>query len=188
MARADVALERHQIGEEPPRPQHRIAALAVDGRHHDQRARARDRRRRSAVDQRGIDLRHVAEADDRAVGVAGHRGDAGLERGRRARRQSPDCARAAPADPRAPPRPARADGRSRRSPAARARPAPPRRRCAPAAGRRSRPAACSARPCGSSGRRRARPRRCAGLLRLRLVARLRPRHDFHQQPADAEAR
>ena len=113
------------------------------------------------VDQRRVDLRHVAEADDRAVGVGRHRGDAGLERGRQARRRSRDCGRAAPAARRAPPRPARADGRSPRSPARRARPAPARRRCAPAAGRRSRPAACSARPCGSSGRRRARWRRCA---------------------------
>ena len=33
------------------------------------------------VDHRGIDLRHVAEADDGAVGLRRHRGDAGLERG-----------------------------------------------------------------------------------------------------------
>ena len=34
-----------------------------------------------AVDQGGIDLRHVAEADDGAVGLRRHGGDAGLERG-----------------------------------------------------------------------------------------------------------
>ena len=52
---------------------------------------------------------------------------------------------------------------------------------------RSRPAACSVRPCGSSVRRRARSRRCAGRRRSRLLARLRPRDDLHQQPADAHA-
>jgi len=65
--------------------------------------------------------------------------------------------------------------------------APARRQCERAAGRRSRPTACSAHPCGSSDRRRAEPPRSAALLGLGFGARLRPRHDFHQEPADAEA-
>src|SRR5262245_51279221 len=32
MARAYIAFDRHQVWKEPPRPQHRIAALALDGR------------------------------------------------------------------------------------------------------------------------------------------------------------
>src|SRR5215472_16618355 len=37
-ARADIALDRHQVGEEAARPQHRVAALAVHRRHHRKRA------------------------------------------------------------------------------------------------------------------------------------------------------
>ena len=161
VARADVAFDRHQVGKEAPRPQHRIAALALDGRHHHQRAALRIEGGDQPVDQARIDLRHVAEADDRAVGIRRHRRDAGLERGAEALGEIRIVHEPHRQARRAPPRPRRADGRSPRSPAARARPAPARRRCAPAAGRRSRRAACSARPCGSSGRRRARPRRCA---------------------------
>ena len=67
--------------------------------------------------------------------------------------------------------------------------APARPRCAPAACRRSRPAACSARPCGVE-----RPAastiaatRAAAARRRGSRARLRPRDDLHQQPADAHA-
>jgi len=58
------------------------AALARDGRDHDQCSARRLERGDQPVDQRGAHLRHVAETDDRAVGIRRHRLDAGLERGR----------------------------------------------------------------------------------------------------------
>ena len=154
MPRADVAVERHQLGEKAPRPDHRIAALAVDGRHHHQRAALGIEGGDQLVDQRRADLRHVAEADDRAVDVRPAPPQGRPSPRSTAPRRNSDCARAARRGLRAPLRPCRADGRSPRSPGGRARPAPARRRCARAAGRRSRPGACSARPCGSSARRR----------------------------------
>jgi outer membrane protein OmpA-like peptidoglycan-associated protein len=41
MPRADIAFERHQVREETARPQHRIAALAIEGRHRDERVALR---------------------------------------------------------------------------------------------------------------------------------------------------
>ena len=187
VARADVAFDRHEIGKEPARPQHRIAALALERRHHHQRALVR------------------IEGGDQPVDQARHR-PAACRRGRRShrrhprapprcrpsprcrgRRQNPDCARAAPASRQARSRPARAGGRSPRSPAWRARPAPPRPRSAPAGGARSRRAACSVPPmrverpaASTTAATRARVRRHRGLR-----ARLRPGDDLHQQAAHA---
>ena len=48
MAGADIARQRHQFREKAPRPQHRIAALAVDHRHRNQRASFRVDRPQSA--------------------------------------------------------------------------------------------------------------------------------------------
>ena len=56
------------------------------------RALLRIEGRDQPVDQRRIDLRHVAEADDRAVDIVRQRGDAGLERGGEAPRRNRDCA------------------------------------------------------------------------------------------------
>ena len=78
--RADIAVERHQFVEEPARPQHRIAAPVVADGHRDQIAAIRRKGFDQPVDQMGIDQRHVAKTDHRAVGVRGHRGDAGLDR------------------------------------------------------------------------------------------------------------
>ncbi len=43
--------------------------------------RSGSKARDQPVDQCGVHLRHVAEADDGAVGILGHGGDAGLQRG-----------------------------------------------------------------------------------------------------------
>jgi hypothetical protein len=80
VARAHIAFDRHQLGKEPPRPQHRIAPPALDGRHHDERAAVGIEGGDEAVDQARINLRHVAQADDRAVGVRRHGGDASAQR------------------------------------------------------------------------------------------------------------
>ena len=81
MARAHVAFDRHEIGKEPARPQHRIAALAFEGRHHHQRAAVRIERADEPIDQACVDLGHIAKTDDRAVGFRRNRCDAGLEGG-----------------------------------------------------------------------------------------------------------
>ena len=73
MAGADIAVERHQFPEEAPRPQHRIAAAAVADGHRDQMAAIRRKGLDQMVDQLAVDQRHVAEADDGAVGLVGHR-------------------------------------------------------------------------------------------------------------------
>ena len=112
VARADVAFDRHQVGEEPPRPQHRIAALAVDRRHHHQRAAAPDRTRRSAGRSARASTCGMSPRQTTAPSAsAGTAASPALQRGRQARRRNPDCARAARRARRAPPRPARADGR-----------------------------------------------------------------------------
>ena len=107
------------------------------------------------VDQMRIDQRHVAEADHRAVGIFGHRRDAGLDRAGEPAgkiRIAHEChLQAGSACSTSLGLMAGDDDDARRP----SRPAPARSRSAPAACRRVRPAACSGRPSGSSGRRRA---------------------------------
>jgi exopolyphosphatase/guanosine-5'-triphosphate,3'-diphosphate pyrophosphatase len=75
--------QRHQFGKEPARPHHRIAALAAGGRHHDERAALGIEGCDQPIDQIGTHLRHVAQANDRAIIAFGHRGKPRLERGRK---------------------------------------------------------------------------------------------------------
>jgi len=84
MARANIAAERRELREEATRPYHRVAALAAGGRYHDQRALFRIKGGKQLVDERGVDLRHVAKAHDDAVHIGRHRRNAGLERARKA--------------------------------------------------------------------------------------------------------
>src|SRR5437762_13615139 len=80
MARADIALERHQFAKETPRPQHRIAAPAIAYGHDNQASAIRRKCLDEAIDQTRIDQGHIAETDHRAIGLGTHRGDAGLYR------------------------------------------------------------------------------------------------------------
>ena len=69
MTRADIAVERHQFVEETARPQHGIATLAIAHGDRDQMTAIRRERIDQMIDQASGDHRHVAEADDRAVGA-----------------------------------------------------------------------------------------------------------------------
>ena len=187
VARADVAFDRHEIGEEAARPHHRIAALAVDGRHHDERAVVGIEGADQAVDQGCIDLRHVAETDDGAVGLRRQRGDAGFERGaepvgemrivhefdRQAGERRLDLVALMPGDDDHRPRP-RGEHRVDHD--------ADQRLAADLGQQFVRPAhaarAAGGEHDGGDG---------AAFFRHRLGARLRPGDDLHQQAADAEA-
>ncbi len=83
-ARAGIAGDAEDLGEEAPVPQHRVALLAAEGGQHDQPSLVAVIGVEQAIDDPPGDQRHVAEADDRGGAVLGHRGDARLE----ARRES----------------------------------------------------------------------------------------------------
>ena len=94
MARADVAVERHQFVEEAPRPHHRIAAPAVDDRHHDQRAALGIERRDQPVDQVGRSTCGMSPRQTIAPSAScGTAAMPALTELARALRRNPDCAR-----------------------------------------------------------------------------------------------
>ncbi|OIQ67953.1 hypothetical protein GALL_504660 [mine drainage metagenome] len=78
VAGADIAVERHQFVEEAARPQHRIAATAVADGDRDQIAAIGRKGVDQVVDQLRRDHRHVAETDQRAIGIVRNRSYAGL--------------------------------------------------------------------------------------------------------------
>ena len=75
-----IAGELGHLGEEAPRPQHRIAALAAHRRHADRAALDGTERRHQAIEQRRADARHVAELDDGRIDILAERADAGAHR------------------------------------------------------------------------------------------------------------
>ena len=83
VAGADIAVEGHQLLEEAPRPQDRVAAPSVGDRHRDQITAVRRKGLDQPVDQMGIDQRHVAQTNHGAVGIFGHRRDTGFDRARK---------------------------------------------------------------------------------------------------------
>ena len=109
-APAGVALDRPQIREEARRPQHRIAALALEGRHDDERALAG----RNASISRSI-IAAVTPGMSARSTTRRRRPPAGGEPGLRAKwtgpRQSRDCGRARRRARQARPRPRRPDCR-----------------------------------------------------------------------------
>ena len=72
MTGSHVPFNRHQIGEEAMRPQDRIAALALECRHHDQGTAIGIKCRNQTVYQCRINAGHIAEANNSAIGLRGH--------------------------------------------------------------------------------------------------------------------
>ena len=174
-ARAGIAGDLQDLGEEPPIPQHRVALLAAERRQHDQpslvrivvtTAAGRSSGRSPAACRPG---RPAPPHTPRAPRRCRPSGWPTAPRRSRRRGHSAPAGRPAHAGP-APP-----DGRSPPAPAAHSTTArcPPRGRSSPCrCGRR--PAACCAAPSGATGRPPARPRRwsarCAGRCRCCGVA------------------
>ena len=155
-------------GEAAARPKDRVALPVLVHGHNDGLRRRRERIEQP-IEMLRSDARHVAEQDQGAVAVARHGADAGPERAGEPRRvvgigdqRHVEAHRLAIGR-----RSFQCRGHTGRHMAGHdqhrprlageGRPQPP---GAPSACRRDRPAACSALPCGSSGRRRARWRRC----------------------------
>ena len=77
---AGVARNLGHLGEEAAIPQHRVAALAADGRDADRAALDGAERCHQPVEQRRVDARHVAELHDRGVDILAQCSDAGAHR------------------------------------------------------------------------------------------------------------
>src|SRR5581483_7711999 len=80
VSRADIAVQRQELAEEAARPQHGVAAAAFGDGHDDQIAAIRIEGLDQAVEQIGVDQRHVAEADHGAIRVLDDGSDARLDR------------------------------------------------------------------------------------------------------------
>src|SRR3546814_1133155 len=80
-AGAGVAGDLLHLGEEAPREEHGVAALALPGRHADGTALDRVESGDEAVDDGGREARHAAEADEHAVEVVRQRAEATAQRG-----------------------------------------------------------------------------------------------------------
>src|SRR5262249_6388313 len=89
LARADVAAELFDRAEMAPADQHRIAAASSLHRHDDVLSLLRCEAGDEVGDEGRADLRHVAEADERAFDPIAEAADSGLERRAESLREAP---------------------------------------------------------------------------------------------------
>src|SRR5437763_8406647 len=81
VARADVAFNGHQIGKKAARPEHRIAAFALERGHHHKSAALGIESCDQTVDEAYIDAGHIAETYKDGVGLRRYRCNSGFQRG-----------------------------------------------------------------------------------------------------------